>query len=70
VAGATHLDFTDDTFVLPILKWFGMTGSIGSWRIVDVTNAVALQFFDAYLRGGPRPRFEGQFPEVAVRQKP
>lgn len=68
VAGATHLDFTDDTIVLPILKWFGVTGSIGGWRIVEITNAATLQFFDAYLRDGPEPRFDA-FPEVTVRQK-
>jgi predicted dienelactone hydrolase len=70
VAGATHLDFTDDTFALPILRWFGMSGSTGGWRIIEITNAVALEFFDGYLRGGPKPRFDGQFAEVAVEQRP
>jgi predicted dienelactone hydrolase len=65
VAGARHLDFTDDTLVLPILKWLGMTGSIAATRVVEITNAVSLRFFDAYLRGGPKPRFE-EFPELTV----
>ena len=69
VAGARHLDFTDDTFVLPILKWFGLAGSIDGWRVVEITNGVALEFFDGYLRGGPKPRFEGEFPEVTVKQR-
>ena len=69
VAGATHLDFTDDTVVLPILKWFGMSGDTGGWRIIEITNAVALQFFDGYLRDRPKPRFDGEFPEVTMKQQ-
>jgi len=66
VAGTTHLDFTDDPVVLPILKWVGVFGPIATDRIVEIVNAVELRFFDGYLRGGPKPRFEGQFPELTV----
>lgn len=66
VKGATHLDFTDDAVVLPILKWLGVTGDIAAWRIIEITNAVSLQFFDAYLRRGPKPRFSVDFPELTV----
>jgi predicted dienelactone hydrolase len=65
VKGATHLDFTDDTVVLPILKWLNITGDIPGARAIDITNAVALRFFDAYLRGAPKPRFD-EFPELTV----
>ena len=67
VEGATHLDFTDDAVVLPILKWFGVTGDIEAWRIIEITNVVSLRFFDAYLRGAAKPRFDDQFPELTVR---
>jgi predicted dienelactone hydrolase len=67
VAGARHLDFTDDVVVLPILKWLGMSGSIAASRIVEITNAVTLRFFDAYLRDGPKPRFD-EFPELTVQR--
>jgi predicted dienelactone hydrolase len=67
VEGATHLDFTDDTVVLPILKWLDITGEIDGLRMIEITNAVALRFFDAYLRGGPKPRFDDGFPELTVR---
>jgi predicted dienelactone hydrolase len=66
VAGATHLDFTDDTIVLPILKWLGITGAISAERVIEITNVVSLRFFDAYLRGGPKPRFGEAFPELTV----
>ncbi len=66
VAGTMHLDFTDDTVVLPILKWFGMTGPIAGWRIIEITNELSLRFFDAYLRDAPKPRFGDEFPELTV----
>jgi predicted dienelactone hydrolase len=68
VKGTTHLDFTDDTVVIPVLKWLGVTGHIDGWRAIDIANAVSLRFFDAYLRGGPRPRFE-DFPELMVQTR-
>jgi dienelactone hydrolase len=66
VAGATHLDFTDDPVVLPIFKWLEVFGPIPSERVIEIMNAVELRFFDAYLRGGPKPRFDGEFPELTV----
>jgi predicted dienelactone hydrolase len=66
VEGATHLDFTDDPVVFPILQWLGITGEIGGKRVTEVTNAVSQRFFDAYLRSGPRPDFEAGFPELTV----
>ena len=66
VKGTTHLDFTDDTVVLPILKWLNITGDIDGERAIEITNAVSLRFFDAYLRGGPKPRFDDEFPELTV----
>jgi predicted dienelactone hydrolase len=66
VRGAKHLDFTDDTVALPILKWLSITGDIAGERMLEITNAVALQFFDAYLRDNPTPRLT-QFPELTVR---
>ena len=66
VKGTTHLDFTDDTVVLPILKWLNITGDIAGGRAIEITNAVSLRFFDAYLRGGPKPRFDDGFPELTV----
>ena len=66
VKGTTHLDFTDDAVVLPILKWLNISGDIAGGRVIEITNAVSLRFFDAYLRGGPKPRFDDEFPELTV----
>jgi predicted dienelactone hydrolase len=67
VQGSTHLDFTDDAVVLPLLKWLNVTGDIASWRVIEITNAVTLRFFDSYLRNGPKPRFRDEFPELTVK---
>jgi hypothetical protein len=64
--GAEHGDFTDMTFLMP--RWLGRKGKIAPQRAVEVINAVALRFFDAHLREGPRPRFDfEEFPELQVR---
>jgi hypothetical protein len=67
VEGAGHGDFCDMTFVMPFMKWLGANGPIAPMRAVEVVNAVSLQFFDAYLRDRPKPRFSTQeFAELRV----
>jgi hypothetical protein len=67
VEGAAHGDFCDMTFLMPFMKWLGANGPIDPMRAVDIVNAVSRQFFDAYLRDGPKPRFDAQaFPELRV----
>jgi predicted dienelactone hydrolase len=67
VEGARHGDFLDITFLMPFMKWLGANGTIAPQRAVDIVNAVSLRFFDAYLRDGPKPRFDVQeFPELRV----
>jgi predicted dienelactone hydrolase len=67
VDGALHVDFTDASVTMPLLKWLNIAGEIDGQRAIDITNAVALSFFDAYLRDGPKPRFEDlQFSELTV----
>lgn len=68
VEGAAHSDFCDMTFLMPVMKWLGAGGPIDAMRAVAIVNAVSLEFFDAYLRGGPKPRFDAQaLPELNVR---
>jgi predicted dienelactone hydrolase len=67
VEGAEHGDFLDMTFVMPFMKWLGANGPINAMRAVEIVNAVSLEFFDAYLRAGPKPRFDTrEFPELRV----
>jgi dienelactone hydrolase len=70
VAGAAHADFMDLTLIAPVMKWTGANGPIEGNRMIDVTNAVALAFFDAYLRDGPEPQLDAAaFPELTVTAK-
>lgn len=67
VNGAKHGDFCDMTFLMPFMKWLGANGPIDPWRVTDIVNTVSLSFFDAYLRDGPKPRFDRKvFPELRV----
>ena len=55
------------TFLMPFMKWLGANGPIDPWRVTDIVNTVSLSFFDAYLRDGPKPRFDRKvFPELRV----
>jgi predicted dienelactone hydrolase len=66
VEGAEHGDFFDMTLLVP--KWLGTKGEIAPRRAIEVVNAVALRFFDAYLREGAPPRFDAEeFPELQIR---
>jgi predicted dienelactone hydrolase len=65
--GAGHSDFSDMTFLMPFMKWLGANGPIEAARMMNIVNTVSQRFFDAHLRGGPKPRFDiEEFPELRV----
>ena len=67
VEGTAHNDFMDSTIIAPVLKWLDVNGDIRGERMIEITNAVSLAFFEAYMRDGPKPRFDtGGFPELTV----
>jgi predicted dienelactone hydrolase len=71
VKGATHMDFTDFSYLWPILKLVGFSGSIDGMRMMQILDSVQLEFFDHYLKGKPvRDGMDTRFPEIAVRQLP
>jgi len=69
VKGATHFDFTDFSYVWPLFRMFGYTGPIDGMRMIDIVNAVVLNFFDHSLKGKP---VDGELfvdiPELVVRR--
>jgi predicted dienelactone hydrolase len=68
VKGATHFDFTDFTYVWPLFKTLGFTGSIDGMRMIDITNVVVLSFFDHSLKGKPvSGELFTDIPELVVR---
>jgi hypothetical protein len=48
--GARHLDFSDSPLFSPFSDLILETGSIAAEKAVLITNAVALSFFDQYLK--------------------
>ena len=67
VKGTTHFDFVEVAHTAPILKLFGLTGSIDKDRMIDIMNEVQLSFFDHYLKGKPIPgELYSNIPEILV----
>lgn len=69
VQGSRHFDFTDFPLVTPIFRLLGFIGSVPGERMVHITNAYTLAFFDQQLRGQASPLLEGpspDYPEVLL----
>ena len=69
VQHSTHLNFSDVSLILPILRGTPLLGSINGREMEKIMNAYTLAFFQKYLLGKPAPLLDGQppvgeFPEV------
>jgi hypothetical protein len=69
VKGSTHFDFTDFTYVWPLFRTIGYMGSIDGMRMMEIMNAVVMNFFDHNLKGKsvPGERYT-DIPEIIVRR--
>ena len=68
IEGATHFDFTDFTYAVPLFRAFGLTGSIDGGRMIGITNSVMLNFFDHTLKDEPvAEELFSDTPEIVVR---
>jgi dienelactone hydrolase len=68
VKGASHMSFCDSPLYSPI-KRLTHAGSIDAHRVLDITNAYTLAFFDTYLNGKVTRLLDGpsaQYPEVEI----
>jgi len=67
VKGSSHMDFSDNPYVLPITKRMGMSGKIPARRMAHIINSYLLAFFGKHLKDQEAPLLEGpssEFPEV------
>jgi dienelactone hydrolase len=67
VADTNHSDYTDEPYVMPIVKRMGMSGPIDGMRMIRITNDHLLSFFDRFLKGDEAafpPESAGGYPEV------
>ena len=53
IKNSAHMNFTDLPLFSPALSGFLGTGSVDAGECIDQVNALVLQFFDCYLKGGP-----------------
>ncbi len=49
ISGLFHANLTDIPHFSPLLKWFGITGTIDATRRHSIVNAYTVAFFDQYL---------------------
>lgn len=67
VKGASHLNYSDLSLFSPDYKKAGLLGPIDGPRMVRITSAYVLAFFDKYLKGKDAPLLKGpaaDYPEV------
>lgn len=53
VAGATHMNFTDDAIVMPITRRLGMAGTIETARMQRLLIDIVTTFLDTHVNGVP-----------------
>jgi predicted dienelactone hydrolase len=63
VKGSTHMDYSDNPYVLPISKRMGMSGKVPAKRMAQIVNSYLLSFFDKHLKGKPAPLLDGPSPD-------
>ena len=68
VHGTRHYNFADVTIWSPVLRSFGLLGTIDGYRMLDILKSYVLEFFDLHLLTGlPSTLLDGPsvlYPEV------
>jgi len=55
IDGSTHWNFLDVSIISPLFQMMGSTGPIDGYRMLEITEAYVLAFFDKYLKGQDAP---------------
>lgn len=67
VNGTRHYNFADVNIWSPVLRSFGLLGSIDGYRMLDILNTYVLEFFNENIKGITSPLPHGltsEYPEV------
>ncbi len=67
VNGTRHYNFADVTIWSPVLRSFGLLGSINGYRMLEILKTYVLEFFNENIKGITSPLPHGltsDFPEV------
>jgi len=73
VNGTRHYNFADVNIWSPVLKSFGLLGSIDGYRMLGILNDYVLAFFNEHLKGVTSTLLDGpslDYPEVMFYSKP
>jgi len=73
VNGTRHYNFADVNIWSPVLKSFGLLGSIDGYRMLAILNDYVLAFFNEHLNGITSTLLDGasvEYPEVQFYSKP
>ncbi|GAB4541197.1 MAG: carboxylic ester hydrolase [Anaerolineales bacterium] len=67
ILGTKHHDFSDLPLLSPIAPQLGLKGPLNGARVVEISNAYLLNFFEETLNAAPSNLFEGKSPFVEVK---
>ena len=59
IQGTTHYDFSDLPMLSPIASRLGLKGPLNGERVIEITNAYLIDFFNLTLKGQPTDLFDG-----------
>jgi predicted dienelactone hydrolase len=67
ILGTKHYDFSDLPLLSPIAPQLGLKGPLNGKRVIEITNAYLLDFFELTLNDVPSKLFEGDSPFEEVK---
>ncbi len=72
IEGSEHFNYSDFSIMSPLYKMTGLLGPIEGYRMLEITEAYVLAFFDKYLKGQAAPLLDApadEYPEVEFRKR-
>ncbi len=72
IGGSTHMNFLDTSIMSPLFQITGALGPIDGYRMLEITEAYVLAFFDKYLKGQNVPLIDSpdnDYSEVEFRKR-
>jgi len=67
ILGTKHHDYSDLPLLSPIAPQLGLKGPLNGKRVIEISNAYLLSFFEATLNGAASTLFEGKNPFAEVK---
>jgi predicted dienelactone hydrolase len=65
IGGSQHLNYADFSIMSPLYQMTGILGPIDGYRMLEITEAYVLAFFDKYLKGQAAPLLDSSVEDYA-----